>query len=86
MELQSHVNQNKMAVGFLKITCYSLGKVTSLLGEKVWFFCHCFESSLFDIFRKGLNLKPGLHISRKDRKHIFANRSFKLSTYALVFT
>ena len=30
------------------------------------------------------NLKPDLNISHKDRKHIFANTSFKLSTYALV--
>ena len=42
-DLQWHVNQNKMTVGFLKTTCYSLGKVTSLLGEKVCFFCHCFK-------------------------------------------
>ena len=27
------------------------------------------------------NLKPGLHMSRNDRKHMFANRFFKLSTY-----
>ena len=33
-----------------------------------------------------IELKPGLHVSRKDRKHMFANRSFKLSTYALAFT
>ena len=26
-----------------------------------------------------LTLKPGLHISRKDRKHLFANMFFKLS-------
>ena len=30
--------------------------------------------------------KPGLHINRKDRKHMFANTSFKLTTYFLVFT
>ena len=30
-------------------------------------------------------LKPELHISRKDRKHMFANRFFNLSTYAFVF-
>ena len=34
VELQWHVNQNKIAVGFLKIAFYSLGKVISLLGEK----------------------------------------------------
>ena len=27
VELQWHVDQNKMAVGFLKTTCYSLGKI-----------------------------------------------------------
>ena len=32
-ELQWHLNQNNMAVGFLEITFYSHGKVTSLLGE-----------------------------------------------------
>ena len=37
-ELQWHVNKNKMALGFLKTTCYSLGKVTSVLGEKVCYF------------------------------------------------
>ena len=31
-----------------------------------------FKSSLFDIFR--LELKDCLHISHKDRKHMFANR------------
>ena len=31
-------------------------------------------------------LKPGLPISCKDRKHMFANTFFKLSLYALVFT
>ena len=29
-------------------------------------------------------LKPGLHISRKDRKHRFENMFFKLSSYGLV--
>ena len=38
VELQWYVNQNKMAVGFLKVTCYSLWKETSLLGEKVLYF------------------------------------------------
>ena len=80
MELRWHVNQNKMAVGFIKTTCYSIGKVTSLLGEKVCFFSviplKSLKSSLFDIIRKDWNLTPGLHISRKDRKHMFTNRSF----------
>ena len=31
-------------------------------------------------------LKPGLLKSCKDRKHMFANTSFKLFAYALVFT
>ena len=31
----------------------------------------------------GNQLKPGLHISRKDRKHIFENIYFKLSRYGL---
>ena len=30
--------------------------------------------------------KPGLHINRKDRKHMLANTLFKLSMYALVST
>ena len=34
VDLHWQVNQNKIAAGFLKITFYSLGKVTSLLGEK----------------------------------------------------
>ena len=29
-------------------------------------------------------LKPGLHISRKDRKHKLENMFFKLSSYGLV--
>ena len=29
-------------------------------------------------------LKPGLHISRKDRKHLFANMFLKLSRYGFV--
>ena len=54
VELQWHVYQNKIAVGFLVITIYSLGKVTSLLSEK-FVFSVCvsksFKSSLFDICR-----------------------------------
>ena len=34
VELQFHVNQNKTPVGFLKLTFYSMRKVTSLLDEK----------------------------------------------------
>ena len=30
------------------------------------------------------NLKPGFHISRKDRKHMFANMYFELSRYSLI--
>ena len=33
-----------------------------------------------------LSLKPGLHISRKDRKHMIANTFLNLSRYVLVFT
>ena len=44
------------------------------------------KCSLLDIFRTDLNLKSGLYISHKNRKHMFANKFFKLSTYALVFT
>ena len=33
---------------------------------------------------KVASLKPDLHISHKDRKHMFANMSFKLSKYGLV--
>ena len=29
-------------------------------------------------------IKPGLHISRKDRKHRLENMFFKLSSYGLV--
>ena len=43
IEQQRHVNQNKITIGFLKITFYSLEKVTSLLGEKSVFFCHYFK-------------------------------------------
>ena len=38
VELQWHINQNKIAAGFLKVTSYSHGKVTGLLGEKVCCF------------------------------------------------
>ena len=31
-------------------------------------------------------VKSDLHISRKDRKHMFANTFLKLSAYALVYT
>ena len=43
LDLQWHVYQNKIVVGFLKIISYSLVKVTCLLGEKFAFFCHCFK-------------------------------------------
>ena len=59
----------------------------SLLDEKVCVFSviasKSLKSSLFNIFRARLKLKE---VSHKDRKHMFANRCFKLSTYALVFT
>ena len=32
------------------------------------------------------SFKPGLQISRKDHKHMFVNKFFKLSTDVLVFT
>ena len=49
VELQWYANQNKIAVGFLKITFYSFEKVTSLLDEKACvFFCHCFK--IIEIF------------------------------------
>ena len=50
----------------------------------VWDICWtiCFTSSLTDT----KSVKLGLHISRKDRKHMFANTFLNLSTYALVFT
>ena len=79
-----------MAVGFLETTCYSFGKVTSLLGEKVCFFSvialKSLKSSCLTFSEQDSNLNPGLHVSRKDRKHMFANSSFKVSRYALIFT
>ena len=60
VELQRHVNLTKMAVGFLKTTFYSLGKVTSVLYEKVCFSVialKSLKSSLLDIFRTRLELK-----------------------------
>ena len=38
VELQWHMNQNKIVVGFLLITLKSLGKVTSLLRDNLCFF------------------------------------------------
>ena len=60
IELQWHFYQNKIAVGFLKITFYSLGKVTSLLGEKSVFSViasKSLKSSLFNMCRTRLELK-----------------------------
>ena len=62
MKLQWYIYQIKVAVGFLEITLYSLGKVTSLLGEKVCSFLSLLQnlkmkSSLFDICRTRLELK-----------------------------
>ena len=60
VELQWHVNQNKIAVGFLEITFILLVKVISLLGEKSVFSAITskpLKSSLFDIFRARLELK-----------------------------
>ena len=39
-----------------------------------------------DLIVEIIKVKPGLYISQKDRKHMVANMSFKLSTYVLVFT
>ena len=71
-KLQVNSYVNKITVGFLNITFYSLRKVTSLLGKKVYFSViasKSLKSSLFDIFRARLKLKA----SRKDRKHMAAN-------------
>ena len=87
--LQWYVNQNKIALGFPKINFIHSRKVTSFLSEKVCF--SVIASKSLKLLRltfseQDSNLKPGLHISRKDCKHMFAYRFFKLSTYALVFT
>ena len=60
VELQWHVCQNRIALGFLKMTFYSLGKVTSLLREKSVFSViasKSLKSSLFDICGTRLKLK-----------------------------
>ena len=36
------------------------------------------------IFIWFMPIKPGFHISRKDRKHMLENKFFKLSSYDLV--
>ena len=57
VELQWHVNQNKIVVGFLWITFYLLGKVTSLLCENFAFSVIASESSkssLLDTVRRRL--------------------------------
>ena len=46
VELQWHVNQNKIAVGFPKITFYLLRKVTSLLVKKSVFLSVIASKSL----------------------------------------
>ena len=55
------VNENKIAVGLLEITFYSLEKVISLLDEKACVFSviasQSLKSSLFNIFRTRLELK-----------------------------
>ena len=61
VKLQWYVYQNKVAVAFLEITFYSLGKVTSLLGarEKSVFSViasKSLKSSLFHICRTRLEL------------------------------
>ena len=60
VKLQWYVYQNKVTVGFLEINFYSLGKVTSLLGEKSVFSVIDSKSlkfSLFDICRTRLEFK-----------------------------
>ena len=60
VELQWHVNENKIVVGFLKITFYALRKVTSSLAEKVCFSfiaLKSLKSALFGILRTRLELK-----------------------------
>ena len=89
VELQWHVYQNKIAVCLLKITFYSLGKVTSLLGEKSAFsviVSKSLKSSLFDNCRTRLELKAWSPCKSQGSKHMFANMFLKLSRYALVFT
>ena len=39
-----------------------------------------------DLIVEIINVKPGLYISRKDRKDMVANMFFKLFRYVLVFT
>ena len=48
---------------------------------KVWNKCVLLNS--VEIYLNGA-IKPGLHISRKDRKHRLENMFFKLSSYGLV--
>ena len=39
-----------------------------------------------DLIVEIIKVKPGLYISRKDRKHMVASMFFKLFRYVLVFT
>ena len=89
VELQWHVNQNKIAVGFLKITFYSLGKVTSLLGEKLVFSTIASKPltySLTDICRTRLELKAwSPYKPQGSQAHVGEHVFFKLPTYSLIF-
>ena len=48
--------------------------------------CACDSYDLYDGEQAFDIIKPGFHISRKDRKHMVANMFFKLSMCVLVFT
>ena len=68
-----YVNQTNIAVGFLKISFYSLGKVTSLLGEKSVFSVIASKSLkffLFDICRTILQCKAWSPF-RSQGSHVF---------------
>ena len=47
---------------------------------KAWLF---FENRGTNLTAKQSNIKPGLHVSSKDRKHRLKNMFFKLSSYGL---
>ena len=68
VKLQWYVYQNKAAEGFFEINFYSLGKVTSLLGEKILFFSVIALKSrnlpCLTFAKQDSNLKHGLHILR----------------------
>ena len=88
--VDNRLNRGLLSFRYVKILSYTQENVRNTQLRFVFANMHFFSvSKHIDLLIASLGmrfscLKPGLHISRKDRKHIVANVYFKLYRYGLV--